>query len=96
MMRRLSKENTKQYGRHLGKITHSNPGVVFDTILSQIQSYDNLIVPVVEMMKYVTPMSFDMLSYVLLANFSDPNKGRLKDDGLNVSMWMQVTAMTHM
>ena len=33
MMRRLSKENTKQYGRHLGKITHCNPGVVFDTIL---------------------------------------------------------------
>ena len=37
MMRRLSKENTKQYGRHLGKITHCVPTVVFDTILGQIQ-----------------------------------------------------------
>ena len=89
MMRRLSKENTKQYGRHLGKITHANPCVVFDTILSQIQSYDNLIVPVVEMMKYLTPMSFDVLSYMLLAHLSDPEKTRLKSDGLNVSLWMQ-------
>ena len=89
MMRRLSKENTKQYGRHLGKITHCNPGVVFDTILSQIQSYDNLIVPVVDMMKYLIPLSFDMLSYQLIAHLSSPAKTRLKDDGLNVSLWMQ-------
>ena len=89
MMRRLSKENTKQYGRHLGKITHCNPGVVFDTILGQIQAYDNLIVPVVEMMKYLTPLSFDVLSFELLVHLSDPDKVRLKDDGLNVSLWMQ-------
>ena len=42
MMRRLSKENTKQYGRHLGKITHCVPSVVFDVMLGQIQSYDSL------------------------------------------------------
>ena len=88
-MRRLSKENTKQYGRHLGKITHCNPGVVFDTILGQIQAYDNLIVPVVEMMKYLTPLSFDVLSFELLVHLSDPDKVRLKDDGLNVSLWMK-------
>lgn len=89
MMRRLSKENIKQYGRHLAKITHANPGVVFETILAQIQSYENLIVPVVEMMKYLSPMTFDVLTFVILANLSDPDKTRLKDDGLNVSLWMQ-------
>ena len=88
MMRRLSKENTKQYGRHLGKLTHCNPSVVFDTILGQIQAYDNLIVPVVDMMKYLTPMSFDVLSYMLLVHLSS-NKTRLKDDGLSISLWMQ-------
>ena len=72
MMRRLSKENTKQYGRHLGKITHSNPGVVFDTILSQIQSYDNLIVPVVEMMKYVTPPTSLPPHYLLTTSSLPP------------------------
>ena len=89
MMRRLSKENTKQYGRYLGKITHGVPSVVFDTILEQIQAYDNLIVPVVDMMKYLTPMSFDVLSYIVLSHLASPTKERLKDDGLNVSLWMQ-------
>lgn len=30
--RRLSKENVKQLGRHLGKLSHSNPGVLFDFV----------------------------------------------------------------
>ena len=88
MLRRLSKDNTKQYGRHLGKISHSNPGTVFNTILSQVQGYDNMIVPIVDMLKYASPMSFDVLSYVMLAQLSTPSKDRLKQDGLNVSLWM--------
>ena len=89
MMRRLSKENTKMYGRLLGKITHSMPSVVFDTILGQIQAYDNLIVPVVDMMKYLTHMSFDTLTYIILSHLASTSKDRLKDDGLHVSLWMQ-------
>jgi len=89
MMRRLSKENTKMHGRHLGKITHNVPSVVFDTILGQIQAYDNLIVPVVDMMKYLTAMSFDVLTYIILSHLASPTKERLKDDGLSVSLWMQ-------
>ena len=76
MMRRLSKENTKQYGRHLGKITHCVPSVVFDTILEQIQAYDNLIVPVVEMMKYLTPMSFDVLTFTVLSHLASRARRR--------------------
>ena len=50
---------------------------------------DSLIVPVVEMMKYLTPMSFDVLSFVILSHLASPSKTQLKDDGLNVSLWMQ-------
>ena len=89
MLRRLSKDNTKQYGRHLGKISHSNPGTVFNTILSQVQGYDNMIVPIVDMLRYASPMSYDVLSYVMLAQLATPSKDRLKQDGLNVSLWMQ-------
>ena len=89
MMRRLSKDNTKHYGRFLGKMTHTNPLVVFSTMLGQIQAYDNLIVPVVDMMKYITPMSFDVVAYTLLSQLASPSKAQLKDDGLNVSLWMQ-------
>ena len=89
MLPRLSKDNTKQYGRHLGKISHSNPGTVFNTILSQVQGYDNMIVPIVDMLRYASPMSYDVLSYVMLAQLATPSKDRLKQDGLNVSLWMQ-------
>lgn len=89
MMRRLSKENTRQYGRHLGKLTHVVPSIVFDTMLEQIQAYDNLIVPVVEMMRYLTPMSFDVLTFIILSHLASPQKTQMKTDGLNVSMWMQ-------
>jgi len=41
------------------------------------------------MMKYLTPMSFDVLTYMLLSHLSSPSKTRLKEDGLNVSLWMQ-------
>ena len=75
--------------RSLGKISHANPAVVFNTILAQIQGYDNLIVPVVDMMKYASPMSYDVLSYVILTQLASPSKERLKEDGLNVSLWMQ-------
>ena len=53
-----------------------------------MQGYDNMIVPIVDMLKYASPMSYDVLSYVVLAQLSTPSKDRLKQDGLNVSLWM--------
>jgi len=35
LCRRLTKENVKPSGRHLGKLSHSNPGVVFDCVSLQ-------------------------------------------------------------
>ncbi|VDQ05363.1 unnamed protein product, partial [Trichobilharzia regenti] len=32
IMKRLSKENVKPMGRHLGKLSHSNPGLLFDHV----------------------------------------------------------------
>lgn len=61
VMRRLAKENVKQLGRLLGKLTHANPAVVFPVILEQLQAYDNLIQPVVESMRFLTPLGYDVL-----------------------------------
>ena len=48
-----------------------------------------MIVPIVDMLRYASPMSYDVLSYVMLAQLATPSKDRLKQDGLNVSLWMQ-------
>ena len=53
---------------------HPNAHVIavahFGVILTQVEAYDNLIVPVVEMMKYLTPMSFDVLTFTVLSHLS--------------------------
>jgi hypothetical protein len=39
--------------------------------------------------RYMTPMSFDVLTFTVLSHLSSPQKTQLKTDGLNVSLWMQ-------
>uniref|UniRef100_A0A8C2B475 THO complex subunit 2 n=1 Tax=Cyprinus carpio TaxID=7962 RepID=A0A8C2B475_CYPCA len=65
IMKRLTKENVKPSGRQIGKLSHSNPTILFDYILSQIQWYDNLITPVVDSLKYLTSLNYDVLACIL-------------------------------
>lgn len=51
IVKRLTKENVKPSGRQIGKLSHSNPTILFYYILSVIQKYDNLITPVVDSLK---------------------------------------------
>ncbi|KAF7244895.1 THO complex subunit 2 [Varanus komodoensis] len=67
IMKRLTKENVKPSGRQIGKLSHSNPTILFDYILSQIQKYGNLITPVVDSLKYLTSLNYDVLA--CLASF---------------------------
>ncbi|XP_049865529.1 THO complex subunit 2 isoform X2 [Pectinophora gossypiella] len=66
IMKRVSKENVKPQGRLIGKLSHAAPAFLFDYMLLQIQTYDNLIGPVVESLKYLTSLSLDVLGYCLL------------------------------
>ena len=88
LMQRVSKENVKPTGRQLGKLSHSSPGLIFTYILSQIQVYDNLIGPVVDSLKYLTNLSFDVLGYCIIEALNDPNRVRTKTDGTSISMWL--------
>lgn len=89
LLRRLSIDNVKQFGRSLAKIAHTNPTVLFEIALNQVQSYDNLIGPVVESARYFTPFGYDVLAYSLLDALSNPEKERTKSDGTNISLWLQ-------
>lgn len=62
VMRRLAKENVKQLGRLIGKLAHGNPAVFFPVVLDQLQAYDNLVQPVVDSLKFLTPLGFDVLT----------------------------------
>jgi hypothetical protein len=81
-LKRLSKDNIRDMSRQLAKVTHSNPLVVFATILSQIESYDNMVEVMVEAQRFVNPLGLDVLGHCVLARLSGTsggvNRSRLK------------------
>jgi len=94
-LKRLSKDNVRDMGRQVSKVTHSNPLVVLSTILNQIESYGNLIEMMVEAVRFVTPLSLDVLGFCILSRLRGAasgggggNRSRLKGDGVNVSQWL--------
>jgi THO complex subunit 2 len=89
VMRRLAKENVRQYGRLVAKVTHSNPVIVLPLILDQVQAYDNIIPAVIEAFRFLTPLSFDILIFCLLRALGSPERDRLKEDGTNIASWLQ-------
>ncbi|ROI15854.1 THO complex subunit 2 [Anabarilius grahami] len=90
--RRLTKENVKPSGRQIGKLSHSNPTILFDYILSQIQWYDNLITPVVDSLKYLTSLNYDVLAYCIIEALANPEKEKMKHDDTTISSWLQSLA----
>ncbi|XP_066999560.2 THO complex subunit 2 isoform X2 [Anabrus simplex] len=92
IMKRVSKENIKPVGRLIGKLTHCSPGFLFDYVLVQIQIYDNLINPVVDSLKYLTSLSYDVLGYCLVESLASADRDRFKYDGTSISLWLQSLA----
>ncbi|KAF7262666.1 hypothetical protein EG68_00056 [Paragonimus skrjabini miyazakii] len=85
IMKRLSKENVKPMGRQLGTLSHSNPGLLFDHVLNTVQLYTNLVGPVVEALKYVSSLGYDVLTFCIIeALIADETK--LEDLQLSQSL----------
>lgn len=88
LLRRLSTENVKSLGKVFARIAHTNPCVIFSVALNQVQSYDNLIVPVVEAARYLSDLSYDVFTFSLLDALCS-GKTKTKDDGTSVALWLQ-------
>lgn len=56
--------------------------------MSQIQSYDNLIGPVVDSLKYLSPVSYDVLLFCVIETLSNPIKEQSKHEGTSISSWL--------
>ncbi|XP_072998778.1 THO complex subunit 2 [Typha latifolia] len=92
ILKRLAKENLKQLGRMVAKLAHANPMTVLRTIVHQIEAYRDMITPVVDAFKYLTQLEYDMLEYVVIERLAQGGREKLKDDGLNLSDWLQSLA----
>ncbi|CAL0313802.1 unnamed protein product [Lupinus luteus] len=92
ILKRLAKENLKQLGRMVAKLAHANPMTVLRTIVHQIEAYRDMITPVVDAFKYLTQLEYDVLEYVVIERLALGGRDKLKDDGLNLSDWLQSLA----
>ncbi|CAM8983263.1 unnamed protein product [Rhodiola kirilowii] len=92
ILKRLAKENLKQLGRMVAKLAHANPMTVLRTIIHQIEAYRDMITPVVDAFKYLTQLEYDILEYVVIERLAQRGRPKLKEDGLNLSDWLQSLA----
>ncbi|OMO88902.1 hypothetical protein CCACVL1_08125 [Corchorus capsularis] len=92
ILKRLAKENLKQLGRMVAKLAHANPMTVLRTIVHQIEAYRDMITPVVDAFKYLTQLEYDILEYVVIERLAQGGRDKLKDDGINLSDWLQSLA----
>ncbi|KAF9905378.1 THO complex subunit 2 [Lobosporangium transversale] len=94
MMRRINKENVKEYGRMFAKYAHSNPLVVFAAAIKQLEGgYDNMAQPLVDACKYLTDFGHDVLSYSLLESLSKQTRSKAQEDGTSIAKWMNTLAL---
>lgn len=95
-LKRLSKDTIRDMSRAVAKCCYCHPLVVFTTILNQIESYDNMVQVMVDSCRFVTPLSLDVLGFCILQRLSSSssegsavNRSSLKENGVNVSQWLQ-------
>jgi THO complex subunit 2 len=78
VLQRISKDNVSKYGRTFGRISHTSPYMLFQNILSKVQMYENFIQPLVDSLKYVSPLGLDVLVFCLLEGLSSQEKARIR------------------
>jgi len=86
-LKRFAKANARQAGKTLAKLSHSNPCLLFDLILTQMKAYENQIQVLVSTLANCSLLALDIVAYVTLRHVSD-DKPKLENDG-GVSPWLR-------
>ncbi|KXZ51410.1 hypothetical protein GPECTOR_12g372 [Gonium pectorale] len=82
------KKKEAPHARMVAKVAHANPMPVMEAI---IEVYDNQIEVSLEALKYLSPFSYDMLTFVILSRLA-LERDKVKEDGVNISGWLQALA----
>ena len=87
VLKRISRDNTKTMARAFAKIAVCAPGKVFEVMLNQVESYNNLINVVTEISRYFTDLAYDVLTWSLV-NALGKSRSRVQEDGMLTSKWL--------
>lgn len=91
-LKRISKTNVRPMARALAKIAYSNPHIVINTAISQIEVYDNLAEVFVEGARYFTDLGYDVLTWSLISALGRAGRSRVQESGLVTSRWLTALA----
>ncbi|TPX42944.1 hypothetical protein SeMB42_g04930 [Synchytrium endobioticum] len=82
IMKRLSHENIRIYGRGIGKVVHSNPTTALNELLRHItgDNMDNFINLIVDASRYLSELDFDVLAYSLVRQLESFGKKTSEDN----------------
>jgi Transcription- and export-related complex subunit len=61
-------------------------------VLEQIQIFDNLVGPVVDALRFLTSLSYDVLGYCVVEALATTGRDRFKYGGNSLSAWLQSLA----
>ncbi|KAK9815918.1 hypothetical protein WJX72_011962 [[Myrmecia] bisecta] len=87
------KESLSKFGRMLAKAAHANPLAVMQTIVGQVEAYSNMVEPIMDALKYLLPLGYDVLTFAIIDRLASSGRGKLKDDGVSISDWLQSLAV---
>ncbi|EME43129.1 hypothetical protein DOTSEDRAFT_45118 [Dothistroma septosporum NZE10] len=88
VLRRVTNDTFKKQSRALGKVAVASPGLVTMEVVSQIQSYSNMIPSLVECTRYFSPLAYDVLTWTLISSMSGKGQSRIQGDGMLTSSWL--------
>lgn len=76
-------------GRKLSRYTQTCPLVVFNHVLNQVESFDNLIPFMVDALKFSTELARDVMAYSLVSQLRKGSTGdaKLKKGDTHFSQW---------
>ena len=69
------------------QVALSAPLSIASLVSDQARSYPNMIDPLMDAVKFFSPLAFDVLTFVLVDELAR-NTGKIKDDGISTADWL--------
>lgn len=82
LLKRISAETVKQYGRALAKALHCGPLAAGEVVVSTLETYSNLAPHMTEALRFSGPLSLDVVAFTLIDRLTNAERGGLAVDGV--------------
>ncbi|WWC89783.1 uncharacterized protein L201_004709 [Kwoniella dendrophila CBS 6074] len=85
----IATQAERHSARSLAKLSHGNPLFLWTTAVTQVKAYPNIGQAIVDAGRYMTQLSFDVATFVMLDTLSDDRAQRLNETGTGVALWLE-------